>query len=422
VDISSPKLGRRREGVHGWYSYYAGFSDSFVNDAIEMYSREADSVLDPWNGSGTTTYISKSLKRRAFGVDINPALVIVAKAKLIDPEICSSLSPLAKEICGDLDFLDICENDGLSHWFSPSTVRFIRSLEVSIFTHLVSPLSGRIYATDIPVSSYSPLASIYYLALFRLVRRSLYSFKTSNPTWIKVAKDDKEKIEISDRLLQEKFCQEVESFRDTIKDQPCLSSGYESYISQGSSRSLCLEDQSIDCVVSSPPYCTRIDYVRATLPELAVVMRTDPLVNFDLKFNTIGSTTNGKKGPSDEIMLGESYSSVLDEIRKHKSKASSTYYYRYFSNYFNAMYASIREVRRVLKPNSNAVLVVQDSYYKDVHIDLPSIISDIGEEVGFDGSVFPLHVDRNPLSGIHKHVKKYRPSSKATESMVVLST
>ena len=42
-------------------------------------------------------------------------------------------------------------------------------------------------------------------------------------------------------------------------------------INQASSLQLPVASGSIDAAISSPPYCTRIDYVKATLPELAVI-------------------------------------------------------------------------------------------------------------------------------------------------------
>ncbi|WP_410712175.1 DNA methyltransferase [Bradyrhizobium sp. BEA-2-5] len=39
-------------------------------------------VLDPWNGSGTTTSVANGAGLTAVGIDINPAMAVVAKARL----------------------------------------------------------------------------------------------------------------------------------------------------------------------------------------------------------------------------------------------------------------------------------------------------------------------------------------------------
>lgn len=39
----------------------------------------------------------------------------------------------------------------------------------------------------------------------------------------------------------------------------------------GTSTDLPVKSETIDLILSSPPYCTRIDYAIATLPELAIL-------------------------------------------------------------------------------------------------------------------------------------------------------
>src|SRR4051794_27196705 len=58
------------------YSYYAGFSPEFVSAALDrLRLAESTTLLDPWNGAGTTTRVAA---RRGFavrGFDINPVMV-----------------------------------------------------------------------------------------------------------------------------------------------------------------------------------------------------------------------------------------------------------------------------------------------------------------------------------------------------------
>src|SRR6266480_1548264 len=81
----TPKLpGEPRAGTRSWYRYYAGFSADFVRDVLGDLGLGADGlVIDPWNGSGTTTAVADELGVRAWGGDINPAMVVIAKARLL---------------------------------------------------------------------------------------------------------------------------------------------------------------------------------------------------------------------------------------------------------------------------------------------------------------------------------------------------
>ena len=79
--VSCPKLPRHSKG----YRYYAGYSRPFVYDILSRWPSHA-LVLDPWNGSGTTTTVAAELGLECVGVDLNPAMVVVARAALISEE------------------------------------------------------------------------------------------------------------------------------------------------------------------------------------------------------------------------------------------------------------------------------------------------------------------------------------------------
>ncbi|KKR46071.1 MAG: methylase N-4/N-6 domain protein [Parcubacteria group bacterium GW2011_GWB1_40_14] len=49
---------------------------------IDKFSKEGDIILDPFEGSGTTSRACKNLKRKSIGIEINPDYVKIAKARL----------------------------------------------------------------------------------------------------------------------------------------------------------------------------------------------------------------------------------------------------------------------------------------------------------------------------------------------------
>jgi hypothetical protein len=49
---------------------------------IRLYSYRRDTVLDPFNGSGTTTYVAKALGRHFIGIDDSPLYCASAKRRL----------------------------------------------------------------------------------------------------------------------------------------------------------------------------------------------------------------------------------------------------------------------------------------------------------------------------------------------------
>ena len=99
--VLNPK--RERQGPTGrasWYPYYASFSQSFARCLIASINLSPKSrIMDPWNGSGTTIAAATSEGHLGFGFDINPVMVIAARARLLGRASKESIQPLVSEIC-----------------------------------------------------------------------------------------------------------------------------------------------------------------------------------------------------------------------------------------------------------------------------------------------------------------------------------
>ncbi len=69
------------EPPHSFYKYPARFSPVFAREAIKAFTREGDTVIDPFCGSGTSLVEAIALGRRAAGFDISSLAVFLARAK-----------------------------------------------------------------------------------------------------------------------------------------------------------------------------------------------------------------------------------------------------------------------------------------------------------------------------------------------------
>jgi hypothetical protein len=94
----NPKVGASCDPVDTWYRYYAGYSAGFVEQALKESATTAALVLDPWNGTGTTTVVAASKNVPAIGFDVNPALVVVSRARLLGAGVWSSIDPLGADV------------------------------------------------------------------------------------------------------------------------------------------------------------------------------------------------------------------------------------------------------------------------------------------------------------------------------------
>src|SRR5882757_2709367 len=76
-NIAAPNSG-------GLFPYYAGYSATFARQLLSSAGlHKNSSLLDPWNGAGTTTSEGNKLGFSSIGVDLNPVMVVAAKASML---------------------------------------------------------------------------------------------------------------------------------------------------------------------------------------------------------------------------------------------------------------------------------------------------------------------------------------------------
>lgn len=422
LDISSPKRDRRLQtGWEGFFPYYAGYPEAFASRILATAKLDPGAVvLDPWNGSGTTTYAAAQLGFSARGYDLNPVMVIVARARLLAPAEADALSPLAAAIVGHLPpSPELRDGDELNAWFTPRTTAVLRALEEEIRRTVVGELTLTRDGTDF--GSIAGTAATLYVALFSACRTLVAPFKSSNPTWLRKAKQDEELVDAPSAQVVQLFADNVRDMAAALaqKSLPGLAEQTRDWrVDIADTASVEVPSESIDLVLTSPPYCTRIDYTAATRVELAVLAPLMEKSVEDLGRRMIGTTQVPKEALAPKKEWGPTCNTFLKAVRGHPSKASSGYYYSTHLDYFDKMARSLANLRAGLKPRGAAILVVQDSYYKELHNDLPKAIGEMGNRAGLKLVRSERFAWRQSMSRINPHTKAYNRPSDATESVL----
>lgn len=424
--IVSPKRNKRLQtGWEGFFPYYAGYPELFARELLQSAKLPRGAVvLDPWNGSGTTTYTAASLGLNAIGIDLNPVMIIVARARLLPPSEADHLRPLAATILSHAHSAPpkLSPDDALLGWFDPETAAFIRGVEQNIRRSLVGSMTKS--PDGVHLDRISGTAATLYVALFAACRRLVAPFRSSNPTWLRAPKAGDTRISASQADIVRDFGNNVRGMTAALVEKreadlrlkKVLHSG-DCKVSLSDTVAMDIAPDSIDFVLTSPPYCTRIDYTAATRIELAVLAPLLTTAERALGRQMIGSTQVPKGNIEINEGWGETCLSFLAALKAHPSKASGSYYYRTHLDYFDKMNRSMQRLAVGLKPGGRAVLVVQDSYYKDIHNDLPTIITEIGARHGLTlGQSKGFHL--RSMSDIHPGRQTYMRPSGATESVL----
>jgi DNA modification methylase len=407
-----------RQGIDSWYPYYAGFSDSFARDVLKSLPLEQGAtILDPWNGSGTTTHVADQLGFRALGFDVNPVAALVASAKLARPRDAEHVLGLATRIVETTKPTSSVRNnqDPLADWLKPSVANQYRVIEAAVLADLAT---GR---TRLPVEPRSgalpPLASFLILALMRAARSLAGVRTTTNPTWIAPG----ENARGSRMMLGRHWLATVETMaEDLLLGAASSKTASETHVADA--RSLPISDASVDLALTSPPYCTRIDYVVNTSFELAALGIGRNSLEFDRLRRACMGTPLAREGlpPKPREAWPHEVQALLRAIQKHSSKASQSYYYKTYWQYFSDCEQALGELHRTLRPSGAAVLVVQSSYYKELPVDLPQLYVALGESVGFQGHIVNKVEVRRALAQINSRSLRHRAATNYFESVVTL--
>jgi SAM-dependent methyltransferase len=426
LSIRNPKRYKySKNGRADWYEYYAAYSGDFVSDAINCaHIPQGSIILDPWNGSGTTTQIANEMGYNAYGYDINPVMFIIAKARQLDPGVKNSLNAINNDILVKAKRktgFEYINNDPLQAWFDKATVSAVRNIDHAIRKLLVDEKANFGKTAVDNYNNISDLAAFFYLVLFRTVRKLIVPFLASNPTWVKVAKDQSElqKWEPGDihKIYRSIFNEMLNEF-DLYPPQYTLKRKNQINLGIANSEDLPISTSTIDSIISSPPYCTRIDYAISTRPELAILGFSEQDLDA-LRRKMIGTPKISPELPDIDLNWGSTCLEFINNVARHDSKAAKSYYYKHFLQYFNGISKSILELDRVLKKDGICILVLQDSYFKDVYNDLPRIFTEMVQNIQWKIKHRVDFKARQSMANINRKTKQYRSRISTTETVLV---
>ncbi|MGO8016188.1 hypothetical protein AB9E19_14655 [Rhizobium leguminosarum] len=373
--VSAKRTRRERLGIHAWHPYYAGYSEGFVESAIDYLKLDDNStILDPWGGSGTTSIVASRRGIASINAEINPVMSTFAAAK--SPVVMSAKEEL-------LTFFDGLRpaggrkpptqtNDTLEAILCPDTAKVVRRLVEQIPTR-----------NDRGVDINCPFSAFALAVFFVCLRRLGGAKRLANPTWLKTYD---EKLSVEPRALVEELQKTAKGMlADLEKFYGDASHPAKFEIVTSDVRTLPIPDVSVDAVITSPPYLTRIDYAVSTLPEM--MFFGDMLHLETIRHATMGAPVIKKIERAKREIWGKRCNDLLDSIANHGSKAAKSYYWKNIIQYFMDMEDSLSEIKRVMRNGASGIIVVQSSYFKEHEIALGEMYVEMCENMGFHAEI-----------------------------------
>lgn len=420
-NIRSAKRGKNeRNGVHNWHPYYAGYSENFVNDMLDYLGADEESiVLDPWMGSGTTALVCQRRGIQSIGIEINPVMVIFSKAKtrkLIEFNLgeisvdiikyASNVNLTKAELLNNEDTLEYVSNEYLN------SLNKIRKAIDEVCKHQSKIISDEKFLDTIK--------SFFYAVLFRCLRYVGNFKKGTNPTWLVNEISEVRANEIDNYNL---FHQYVNSMIKDLESNfiDIFNIGYSvPLFVEGDSKNIELSDRSVDFIITSPPYLTRIDYAVSTKPELLFLGYKQDIEFDRVRRATMGAPVIANKNIEINENWGSLICSFLNQVKEHSAKASKSYYLPIFLQYFRDAFESLREIKRVLRPNGKACLVVQSSYYKEVEAKLGEMYVEMAQSLDLEAEIIKRDVVKQHLAHVNTKSSKYVKNKVYYEDAVLI--
>lgn len=378
---------REAHPLHALHPFAARFPHGLVGHFIGGLTQPGDTVLDPMCGSGITLLEGWLAGRWVVGVDLDPLArrQSVARTTVLDPhtvrdaghatlrraaDLYAGIGDPADPLAAVRGGMDDVTREFLDYWFFPETQRELAALilairaepdadlrnllEVVFSSAIVTKSGGVSRARDLAhtrphrVADKTPRRPIRVFA--NLASRAVDAYAAVNP--------------------------------DAVG---------ESRIVAGDARDLPLPTDSVDLIVTSPPYANALDYMRAHKFSLAWL--GDPIPSLtDLRAQYIGSESTGKRAEqSVSAELPAPVQAVVDDLAEKDAPRS-----RVLRRYFVDMHAAIGEMTRVLRPGAAAVIVVGPSVMRGILIPTHQCLADIATAVGLDVvDVAPRNLDRD---------------------------
>ena len=384
-----------RAPVHRWFTYPAGFSYKAVAHSLERFKIAKGMVVyDPFMGSGTTNVTAKSMGIDSIGTEAHPFVYEIAKAKMEwevdDKEIRKFIRHLNADFESRYSDLTKAANFSLSDYFPELVLKCYKKETLSKLLTLQN-----IYHDYKSRQKESMFLFVVLTALLREVSSAATGWPYIAPNKEKTSSEDKDALlefnALAMSMLDDLTAMKRQADRKYLKSKHRLIFGSSTDVSAH------LSDESVDHVFTSPPYLNNFDYSDRTRLELyfwgLAKSWKDITDKVRSKLMTSATTQISRSDPkylldgeiktnSPEIaQFIQEAANKLGELRKVKGGKKS--YDLMVIGYFNDIYKVIKEVHRVLKPNSSALFVLGDSAPYGVHIPTDRLIGEIGCSIGF---------------------------------------
>ena len=374
--VSVTFKGGRKEPFARWYPYLEGYSTQFVESILEKYAPNAQTILDPFAGTGTTAFTASQLNKTAYFCEINPVLQFMSLTKIRVRRLkWSQRSALARALTQakvSLKKLEKFPQNYILHQAYIQTFGDSLFFDPSVYDQVLRAKSW----IDEAALENPMLADLITVAtLSALVPAS--RMKRAGDLRYKTAKE----LERQTVPLVEGICQNIDQMVHDIRDD-VEGLKTEPLLICENARSLdSISPLGIDVVITSPPYVNGTNYFRNTKIELWFLNCLKE--KKDLRTFREAALTAGINDVTVSKTLLPSQLDVQKIVSKLEQNAYDSRIPRMIASYFSEMMDIFRAIRPHLTPDAIVAIDIGDSCYAGIHVPVDKLLSICLQELGF---------------------------------------
>jgi len=390
--------------THGFHTYPAMFIPQVARRLLLSYSQKGDTICDIFCGSGTALIESRLLGRNSYGIDLNPLAISLAKAKTTSTNptaLSSAYIKLLARIGNIKDSgLEKPKFKNLDFWFKSEVIT-----KLAVIKKAIKEIENKDIRNFFMVafSETARKVSNTKNGEFKLVRIKENDLKNHSPNVLEVFK---KRAELSMKGA-------AEYYKDVDKKT------WTKVIYGDSSKDNGIKENSIDCIITSPPYGdSRTTVAYGQFSRLSAQW-TDVFDNPDNASGVDNELLGGKPTQNFSHSLGSEYlKESIESIKERDEKRAKD-----VLSFYIGLNDCLVRAHKILKPKKYFCLVIGNRLVKQIRIPTDFIIAELAEKVGFtceDILVRNIPGKRMPIKNSPTNIVGELEDTMTKESIVVL--
>lgn len=371
------------EAAHNWYRFVLAYPPHLVQNYLDKFeATPGDTVLDPFCGTGTTLVECKKRGIASIGIERNPVAHFASRTKTdwrID----------AGQMVAHAETVASCARDLVR-----GAGTELRSLPDDQAKLLIKnsisavPLHKSLILLD-------ALKRHKVDAFYHHERLALAQELVTNVGNLHFGPEVGVRKIRSDAPVFDLWIDRVKVMARDLGELPKNNHAHSSvHLADSRHMEMLIEPQSIDAVITSPPYPNEKDYTRTTRLEsvvLGFITGKDGLR--ETKKSLVRSNTRGVYKDDDDDSLVNGHEGILkiaDQIERRRIMLGKTsgferQYARVTKLYFGGMIRHLEGLRPLLRPGAQLAYVVGDqASYLRVMIRTGTILGELAESIGYE--------------------------------------